>query len=132
MITDKNALRALVVLRVLARYAAKRAPLPIMFTEEHTEDNLFNTEWKALGIDVYYPHGIKSRYQFFYAAHWLHDHGYLSNLPSVGRWKRDAGYYTPTTKGYKALAQLGEDWTQWKVLPPSTARKPTTTEAEYA
>lgn len=116
-ITDKKMLRAIVVLRVLARYAGRRESLPVMFSDEHTEENLFNEEWRALGIDITYPHGIRNRYQFFYAAHWLADHGYLTNLPTTGRWKRDDGYYLPTPEGYAAVAALGDNWQQWKPLP---------------
>lgn len=123
IMTDKFALRAIVILRVLARYARTGEVLPVMFAPDNSDDNLFNKEWIALDIDRTYPHGIRNRYQFFHAAHWLHDHGYLANMPPAGKWKRSDGYYIPTEAGYAAIDDLGEDWMTWTALPEQESER---------
>jgi len=123
VMTDKFALRAIVILRVLARYARTGEVIPVMFITEHADDNLFNAEWIALGIDRTYPHGIRNRFQFFHAAHWLNDNGYLANMPPPGKWKRSGGFYIPTEAGYAAVDDLGEDWTTWTALPEKEAER---------
>ena len=116
---EKNHLRALVTLRVIARLSGTlgRAPKQRELVGGN-ENSALNEEWTSLGILQEYPFGFKSPGQLQESVKLLRDLG-LIILPQNDDGNRPWGHYDLSPGGEACAALLSsdrwaEDWPSWE------------------
>lgn len=108
----KEDLRLLVVLKVMAEFAAKNGRAARASDLVSPGDDLVNKEWNTLGVGSVYPHRIHLP-QLDRVCKRMVELGLVTDEIAT-RAKRSAPRFVLTPTGIIAGAMLGGDWRQWQ------------------